>query len=199
MTCGGSRAGTALAMSWHPQPPRPRHVDRERRETDQGPQGRIRRPALRRHARRAAPRHLPQVDRRRLAVRGRQDVRRLLDQRLARHPELGHGAVARSVHRVPRSVHRGPDAGADLRHPRPDHDAGLHPRSARRGQARRGHLKASGIADQAFFGPEPEFFILDSVRFANEMGHVFHQVDSEEAHWNSGATTKAATAATGRW
>src|SRR6476620_10288457 len=57
-----------------------------------------------------------------------------------------------------------------------------------RGVARRAeaHLKASGIADQAFFGPEPEFFILDSVRFANEMGHVFYQVDSEEAHWNSG-------------
>ena len=33
---------------------------------------------------------------------------------------------------------------------------------------------------------EPEFFIFDSVRFANEMGHVFYHVDSEEAHWNSG-------------
>ena len=57
-----------------------------------------------------------------------------------------------------------------------------------RGVARRAeaYLKASGIADQAFFGPEPEFFIFDSVRFANEMGHTFFQVDSEEAHWNSG-------------
>ncbi|QYR53018.1 type I glutamate--ammonia ligase [Lysobacter soyae] len=57
-----------------------------------------------------------------------------------------------------------------------------------RGVARRAeaYLKASGIAEQAFFGPEPEFFIFDSVRFANEMGHTFFQVDSEEAHWNSG-------------
>jgi glutamine synthetase len=47
------------------------------------------------------------------------------------------------------------------------------------------YLKASGIAEQGFFGPEPEFFIFDSVRFANEMGHTFFQVDSEEAHWNS--------------
>ena len=47
------------------------------------------------------------------------------------------------------------------------------------------YLKASGIAEQGFFGPEPEFFIFDSVRFANEMGHTFFQIDSEEAHWNS--------------
>ena len=46
-------------------------------------------------------------------------------------------------------------------------------------------LKSSGIADQAFFGPEPEFFIFDSVRFGVEMGHTFFHVDSEEAAWNS--------------
>ncbi|MDR7191781.1 type I glutamate--ammonia ligase [Luteimonas terrae] len=46
-------------------------------------------------------------------------------------------------------------------------------------------LKSSGIADQAFFGPEPEFFIFDSVRYANEMGHTFFHIESEEAHWSS--------------
>jgi glutamine synthetase len=57
-----------------------------------------------------------------------------------------------------------------------------------RGIAKRAeaYLKASGIAEQAFFGPEPEFFIFDSVRYANEMGHTFYHVDSEEAAWNSG-------------
>ena len=56
-----------------------------------------------------------------------------------------------------------------------------------RGVAKRAeaYLKSSGIAEQAFFGPEPEFFIFDSVRFGNEMGHTFFHVDSEEAHWNS--------------
>jgi glutamine synthetase len=56
-----------------------------------------------------------------------------------------------------------------------------------RGIARRAEafLKSSGIAEQAFFGPEPEFFIFDSVRYANEMGHTFFHIDSEEAHWNS--------------
>ncbi len=57
-----------------------------------------------------------------------------------------------------------------------------------RGIAKRAeaYLKASGIAEQAFFGPEPEFFIFDSVRYANEMGHTFFHIDSEEAAWNSG-------------
>jgi len=57
-----------------------------------------------------------------------------------------------------------------------------------RGVARRAeaYLKSSGIAEQAFFGPEPEFFVFDSVRFGNQMGHTFFQVDSEEAHWNAG-------------
>ena len=57
-----------------------------------------------------------------------------------------------------------------------------------RGVAKRAEafLKSAGIADQAFFGPEPEFFIFDSVRYANEMGHTFFHIDSEEAAWNSG-------------
>ena len=70
-----------------------------------------------------------------------------------------------------------------------------------RGVAKRAeaYLKASGIADQAFFGPEPEFFIFDSVRFANEMGHTFFEVDSEEAALELRArSTKAATPATAR-
>src|SRR3546814_7687896 len=42
-----------------------------------------------------------------------------------------------------------------------------------RGIARRAeaYLKAAGIAEQAFFGPEPEFFLFASVRWSNEMGH----------------------------
>jgi glutamine synthetase len=57
------------------------------------------------------------------------------------------------------------------------------PRSiARRAEA---FLKSSGIADTAFFGPEPEFFIFDSVRYGNEMRGAFFDVESEEAAWSS--------------
>jgi glutamine synthetase len=57
------------------------------------------------------------------------------------------------------------------------------PRSiARRGEA---YLKSTGIADTAFFGPEPEFFIFDGVRYGNDMGRVFYEIESEEAAWSS--------------
>ena len=35
------------------------------------------------------------------------------------------------------------------------------------------YLIDSGIADTAYFGPEPEFFIFDSVTFGNEIGESF--------------------------
>ncbi|MDH5692565.1 MAG: glutamate--ammonia ligase [Gammaproteobacteria bacterium] len=57
------------------------------------------------------------------------------------------------------------------------------PRSvARRAEA---YLKSTGIADTAFFGPEPEFFILDDVRWGSNMSGSFCAIDSHEADWNS--------------
>ncbi len=47
------------------------------------------------------------------------------------------------------------------------------------------YLNASGVADTAFFGPEPEFFIFDSVRWRNDMQGVSYEIDSEEAAWSS--------------
>jgi glutamine synthetase len=49
------------------------------------------------------------------------------------------------------------------------------------------YLKSSGIGDAAFFGPEPEFFIFDSVRWKNEMNGASFEVDEYEAPWNSNA------------
>jgi glutamine synthetase len=47
------------------------------------------------------------------------------------------------------------------------------------------YLKATGVADTAYFGPEPEFFVLDDVRWGADMSGAFYKVDSEEADWNS--------------
>ncbi len=48
------------------------------------------------------------------------------------------------------------------------------------------YLKSSGIGDVAFFGPEPEFFIFDDVRFSTSYNHGFYFIDSIEGRWNSG-------------
>lgn len=48
------------------------------------------------------------------------------------------------------------------------------------------YLKSTGIADEIFFGPEPEFFIFDNVLWETGISGSFYKIDSEEAHWNSG-------------
>ncbi|MDD9885020.1 MAG: type I glutamate--ammonia ligase [Gammaproteobacteria bacterium] len=61
---------------------------------------------------------------------------------------------------------------------------GRDPRSiAKRAEA---YLASSGVGEAAYFGPENEFFLFDSVSWANEMGNAFYEVDSTEAAWNSG-------------
>ncbi len=57
------------------------------------------------------------------------------------------------------------------------------PRSiAKRAEA---YLQSTGIADTAFFGPEPEFFVFDDVRWSNSMKGASYTIDSEEGEWNS--------------
>jgi len=48
------------------------------------------------------------------------------------------------------------------------------------------YLKSTGIGDTAFFGPEAEFFIFDSVSFQSEMEAAYYHIDSIEAAWSSG-------------
>ena len=57
------------------------------------------------------------------------------------------------------------------------------PRSlAKRAEA---YLQSTGIADSAYFGPEPEFFIFDEARWSDNLNSAFYEIDSEEGHWNS--------------
>jgi len=57
------------------------------------------------------------------------------------------------------------------------------PRSV--GRRAEAYLKSTGVADTAFFGPEPEFFIFDDIRWGADMSGCFVKIDSEEAGWNS--------------
>ncbi|MEE9521382.1 MAG: type I glutamate--ammonia ligase [candidate division NC10 bacterium] len=48
------------------------------------------------------------------------------------------------------------------------------------------YLRATGIADTAYFGPEPEFFIFDDVRFDFQPQCGYYFLDSIEGQWNMG-------------
>lgn len=48
------------------------------------------------------------------------------------------------------------------------------------------HLISTGIGDQAFFGPEAEFFVFDNLQFDSNSNGTFYSVDSGEGIWNTG-------------
>jgi len=48
------------------------------------------------------------------------------------------------------------------------------------------YLAGTGIADEAVFGPEAEFFIFDNVQFDSKSNGTYYSVDSQEAIWNTG-------------
>lgn len=67
----------------------------------------------------------------------------------------------------------------------PDTDEGY--RRDPRGTAERAeaYLKATGIGDIAYFGPEAEFFLFDNVRFSTAINKVSYEVDAHDASWNT--------------
>jgi len=52
------------------------------------------------------------------------------------------------------------------------------------------HLKATGVGDTAYIGPEAEFFIFDNIRFDQRMNAGFYFIESDEGIWNAGAEGK---------
>ncbi|MGH2751484.1 MAG: type I glutamate--ammonia ligase [Actinomycetota bacterium] len=48
------------------------------------------------------------------------------------------------------------------------------------------YLEGTGIADTAYFGPEAEFYIFDSIRFDQNQHSSYHYIDAVEGVWNSG-------------
>lgn len=47
------------------------------------------------------------------------------------------------------------------------------------------YLKSTGIGDTAYFGPEPEFFVFDDVKWHADMSGAGYAISSEEAAWAS--------------
>jgi glutamine synthetase len=56
---------------------------------------------------------------------------------------------------------------------------------ARKAQA---YLASTGIGDTAYFAPEAEFYVFDSVRFETKQNAGFYHIDSEAGAWNTGST-----------
>jgi glutamine synthetase len=48
------------------------------------------------------------------------------------------------------------------------------------------YLVSTGLADTAFFGPEAEFFVFDSIRYESKQNGAFYDIDSGEGAWNTG-------------
>jgi glutamine synthetase len=48
------------------------------------------------------------------------------------------------------------------------------------------YLASSGVADNAYFGAEAEFYIFDSIRHETAANQAFYYIDSIEGAWNTG-------------
>lgn len=46
-------------------------------------------------------------------------------------------------------------------------------------------MRSEGIGDEAFFGPELEFYMFDGIRFKHDMSGCMYQIEDYEAAWNS--------------
>ncbi len=50
------------------------------------------------------------------------------------------------------------------------------------------YLQESGIGNEAYFGPENEFFIFDDVKIKDEINSAYYEVNSSEGEWNDPTT-----------
>lgn len=46
------------------------------------------------------------------------------------------------------------------------------------------YLKESGIGDVAYYGPENEFFVFDSIKIKDSVNCQYYEIDTEEGEWN---------------
>ena len=93
-------------------------------------------------------------------------------------PDLGKVAID------PFAAQRTLKVFCDIHEPNSGKPYALDPRSI--AKAAEKHLKSSGLADTAYFGPEAEFFIFDDVKIHMETNRVSFEINSEEAPYNAG-------------
>ncbi len=53
------------------------------------------------------------------------------------------------------------------------------------GKRAEAYLKSTGIGDTVYFGPEPEFFIFDSITWHSDMSGCSVKIEANEAAWSS--------------
>ena len=115
-------------------------------------------------------------------VRQRPRVRRLVDRRLEGHRGLRHAADARSGHARdidPFIDETTLNITCDVVEPSDGKGYERDPRSlAKRAEA---YLKSTGLGDTAYFGPEPEFFIFDSVEWSVDMSGCYCKIVLERS------------------
>ena len=134
--------------------------------------------------------HFQHADQRiqgRSAVRRGTRLRRLVDPRLAVDRQQRHAGDPRSRHRGDGSLHQGARRSrmiCNISDPITRADYSRDPRNiARKAEA---YLKSTGIGDTAYFGPEPEFFIFDGIRYDTNQHSSYYYIESDEGVWNSG-------------
>jgi glutamine synthetase len=52
------------------------------------------------------------------------------------------------------------------------------------------YMKATGVADTAYFGPGLEFFVFDDDRYGQTQNSGYYYLDSAEGAWNTGRQEK---------
>jgi glutamine synthetase len=77
----------------------------------------------------------------------------------------------------------------DVLEPHTGERYGRDPRST--AKAAEAFLQQSGVGDQAYFGPEPEFFVFDDVKFSADQHNMGFQIDSSEGPYNTGTEYEA--------
>jgi len=73
---------------------------------------------------------------------------------------------------------------ADVKDPETLEDYSRDPRHVARKASQ--YMRDTGIADTAFVGPEPEFFVFDEVRYEQNQHRAYYEIDSVEGAWNTG-------------